>query len=223
MPAICDLLPVLPGLPDGPRTYAAHPVWAGSATGEVQFAPMPKRQAVKLWHRLRDFDRCTHQPGRHGGAVGPAALAVAHALIFDFLHFATGRLDPGLDAIARKAGVCRRTVATAITRLRELRVLHWIRRCSTAADGTRRQETNAYAVLPDTGWRGYRPPPQPPAPHPETWAAPRMPTAIEAAVMERRQGGSPAAVINALASDPGDPLAAVLASLGRAMTARDSQ
>jgi hypothetical protein len=31
------------------------------------------------------------------------------------------------------------------------------------------QETNAYAVLPDTQWRGYRPPQEPPAPAPGTW------------------------------------------------------
>ncbi len=33
----------------------------------------------------------------------------------------------------------------------------------------RRQETNAYAVLPETPWRGYRPPQDPPAPAPGTW------------------------------------------------------
>ena len=40
------------------------------------------------------------------------ALAVLHALIFDFLNHRTGRLDPSYAAIAAKAGVCVRTVAT---------------------------------------------------------------------------------------------------------------
>ena len=77
-------------------------------------SPCPRRPLCKLWHRARDFDRGTHQPGRHGGALGHTALAVLHALIFDFLNHRTGRLDPSYAAIARKAGVCVRTVATAL-------------------------------------------------------------------------------------------------------------
>ena len=84
-----------------------------------------------------------------------------HALIFDFLNHRTGRLDPSYAAIARKAGVCVRTVATALARLRELGILNWVRRCAESwRDGrfVLEQETNAYAVLPDSQWRGYRPP-----------------------------------------------------------------
>ena len=77
-------LPFLPSLPL-PQTYAPWPVWSDSTTQNVRFQPMPKKAAVRLWHRARDFDRGTHQPGRHGGAVGPTALQVLHALIFDFL------------------------------------------------------------------------------------------------------------------------------------------
>ena len=54
-----------------PQTYAAWPVWSDSTTAPIRFQSMPKKAAVKLWHRARDFDRGTHQPGRHGGAVGP--------------------------------------------------------------------------------------------------------------------------------------------------------
>ena len=77
-------------------TRAPWPVWSGSVAKPVRFAPMAKKAAVRLWHRARDFDRGTHQPGRHGGAVGPTALQVLHALIFDFLNHRTGRLDPSL-------------------------------------------------------------------------------------------------------------------------------
>ena len=41
-------------------------------------------------------DRGTHQPGRHGGAVGPTALQVLHALIFDFLNHRTGEGRPAV-------------------------------------------------------------------------------------------------------------------------------
>ena len=136
-------------------TRAPWPVWSGSTAKPVRFAPLAevaalsKRSAVRLWHRARDFDRGTHQPGRHGGAVGHVGLAVLHTLIFEFLNHRTGRLDPFYAAIAAKAGVCVRTVATALKRLRELGILNWVRRCAeTWRDGrfVLEQETNAYAV-----------------------------------------------------------------------------
>jgi len=111
MPPLSHLLPPLHGLTALARTHAPWPVWSDSTTQTVRFQPMPKKAAVRLWHRARDFDRGTHQPGRHGGAVGHVGLAVLHALIFDFLNHRTGRLDPSYEAIARKAGVCVRTVA----------------------------------------------------------------------------------------------------------------
>jgi hypothetical protein len=126
---------------------------------------MPKKSAVKLWHRARDFDRQTKRgEGRHGGAVGPTALKVLETLVFDFLNFRTGRLDPSYAAIARKANLCERTVATALQRLKEPRIINWARRCkeSRRDDGryVLEQETNAYAVLPASQWRGYREPPE---------------------------------------------------------------
>ena len=50
----------LPGFAALSRTYAPWPVWSGSTTKPVQFAAMPKKAAVRLWHRARDFDRGTH-------------------------------------------------------------------------------------------------------------------------------------------------------------------
>jgi len=177
---------------------------------------------VRLWHRARDFDRGTHQPGRHGGAVGHTALQVLHALIFDFLNHRTGRLDPSYAAIAHKAGVCVRTVATALKRLRELGILNWVRRCAEDwRDGrfVLEQETNAYDVLPPTPWRGYRPPQEPPAPAPGTWGEPApMLSAVAQAALE----GDLVGKVQALATDPKDGLAAALARLGRAFMARDS-
>jgi hypothetical protein len=205
-----------------PQTYAPWPVWSDSTTAPIRFQPMPKKAAVRLWHRARDFDRGTHQPGRHGGAVGPTALQVLHALIFDFLNHRTGRLDPSYEAIAHKAGVCVRAVATALKHLRELGILNWVRRCAESwRDGrfVLEQQTNAYAVLPDTQWRGYRPPLEAPAPAPGTWGEPApMPDAVTLARLEADMVGK----VMALATDPKDALARALASLGRAFMARDS-
>ena len=167
-PSYASAIPRRPAADPRPEALRAPwPVWSGSVAKPVRFAPMPKKAAVRLWHRARDFDRSTRQPGRHGGAVGHTGLQVLHALIFDFLNFATGRLDPSYAAIARKANVCERTVATALARLRELGILHWVRRCAESwRDGrfVLEQETNAYAVLPESQWRGYRPPAEAPAP-----------------------------------------------------------
>jgi hypothetical protein len=222
LPALSYLLPALPGF-TAPRTYAAWPVWSGSTTSPIRFTSMPKKAAVRLWHRARDFDRGTHKPGKHGGEVGHAALAVLHSLIFDFLNHRTGRLDPSYAAIARKAGVCVRTVATALQRLRQLGILNWVRRCAESwRDGrfVLEQETNAYAVLPESQWRGYRAPPEPPSPAAGTWGgpAPVVPPAIVQAALEADLAGK----VHVLASDPKDALARALASLGRAFMARDS-
>jgi hypothetical protein len=222
MTSLSHLLPPLPGLTALARTYAPWPVWSDSTTKPVRFAPLAKKAAVRLWHRARDFDRGTHQHGHHGGALGHAGLAVLHALIFDFLNHRTGRLDPSYAGIAAKAGVCVRTVATALQRLRELGILNWVRRCAERwADGrfVLEQETNAYAVLPESQWRGYRPPQEPPGPAPGTWGdPPPMLSAVAQAALE----GDLAGKVQALASDPKDGLAAALARLGRAFMARDS-
>jgi hypothetical protein len=205
---------------------ALWPVWSGSTTQPIRFASMPKKAAVRLWHRARDFDRGTHQPGRHGGSVGHTGLAVLHALIFDFLNHRTGRLDPSYAAIARKAGVCVRTVATALARLRELGILAWVRRCAESWQAGRfvlEQQSNAYGLLPPGQWRGYRPPAEAPGPAPGTWGEPApMPSVLAQAALEGREGGDLRSVVQILAADPKDRLAAALAGLGRAFVARDS-
>ena len=223
MTPLSHLLPPLPGFTALARTYAPWPVWTGSTTQPVRFAAMPKKAAVRLWHRARDFDRGTHQPGQHGGAVGHTALAVLYALIFDFLNHRTGRLDPSYAAIAAKAGVCVRTVASALQRLKELGILNWVRRCAERRDADGRfvleQDTNAYAVLPESQWRGYRPPAEPPGPAPGTWGEPApMLSAVAQAALESDLAGK----VAALASDPKDGLAAALARLGRAFMGRNS-
>jgi hypothetical protein len=221
--------PSLPGLPafEGPKTYAAWPVWSNSTTKEVQFQRMPKKVATRLYHRARDFDRKTNRAGCHGGAVGPTALKVLEALLFDFLNYASGQLDPSYEQIARKANVCVRAVGNALRRLRDLGIVNWLRRCTeTRQDGrfVLEQETNAYAVLPPSQWRGYKEPPEPPPPAPGTWGDhPPLPSVLEQAASDRRDGASPQAVIRTLESDDGDPLAAALARLGRTLELRNLQ
>jgi hypothetical protein len=192
------------------------PVWRDSVSTPVSFAPMPKKAATRLWHRARDFDRQTRRKGRHDGEIGHASMQVLHALVFDFLNFRTGRLDPSYAAIARKANVCERTVAAALQRLKRLGILAWVRRCAESVrDGRyiREQQTNAYQIQTEAQWLGYRPPPPPPAPTAGTWGDP-APMATPA--------GDLSATATFLGAETGNPLSAALARFARTMATRAS-
>jgi hypothetical protein len=221
MRSIAYALPPLPGFAP-PQTYAAWPVWRDSTTSEVKFQRLPKKQAVKLYHKARAFERQTRQPGRQDGALGRNGLAVLHALIFDILDYATGRLDPSYAKIARKACISVRSAARGLASLKAAGVLHWVRRCAESWRDGRfclEQETNAYAVRPASQWRGYHEPPDPPAPQPGTWGD-HPPRDIMAEAAEDCRAGSTGAAIAALSAAgdyAGDRLAAALAGLGRAI------
>jgi hypothetical protein len=152
---------------------------------------------------------------------------VLHALIFDFLNYRSGRLDPSHATIARAAGVCERTVRNALRRLRDLGILNWVQRCAETwlnGEFVLEQETNAYAILPDTQWRGYKPPPEPPGPMPGTWGDhPPLPSPLAQVAIERKDGADMRRVIQILDSDPTDELAGTLAMLARSMQARNPQ
>jgi len=213
----------LPGFPI-PQSRAPWPVWRGSVAGPVRFTPMSRKEAAKLWHAARKWERETRQPGRHGGIIGRIGLQSYHALGFEFQNFRTGRIDPSLDALARKAICCRRALCTALARLRDLGMITWTRRCEESRNEhgrfRLRQRTNAYVLLPPSQWKGYRKN-SPPMPTPDTLGAPeRVPDPIEAAVAEIAHGQRMAA-ISALEADPRDALATALAAFGRAIDERD--
>jgi hypothetical protein len=217
---LAQLLPALPGFA-GPKTYAAWPVWKDSTSAEVRFAALPKKQAVKLYHKARDFERQTRQSGRQDGALGRNGLAVLHAMLFDIIDYASGRLDPSYETLARKACISIRSVARGLARLKLAGVLNWLRRCVAGRDDQGRfrleQDTNAYAVLPSSQWLGFAEPPEVPRPHPATWGAtPPLPDQITQAAEEMRHGARRTA-LSLLDCDPGDDLARRLASLGRAL------
>jgi hypothetical protein len=213
---------LFPGLiPPGPKTYAAWPVWRDSTTKEVKFQPLPKKQAVKLWHDARRFERQTRQPGKQDGAISRNGLAVLQALLFDFLNYASGALYPSWAAIAEKACICERSVGRGLDKLKAAGVLNWLRRSEEACRNggfILRQISNAYAVLPCSQWRGYSPPPPAPPPAPGTWVDhPPIPCMITQAAAAGRAGASLKERVALLRSDPTDSLALALAGLGDAM------
>ena len=222
---LANFMPGLAGLAGSYKTYAPSPVWRDSTTADVKFQRMPKKVAVKLYHRARDFERRTRTPGKQDGALGRNGLAVLHALIFDCLNYASGQLDPGYAYIARKACISVRSVARGLQNLKQTGVINWLRRCTaTFKDGRciLDQDTNAYAILPSSQWRGYKEPVEPPPPAPGTWGNHPcgMRAALIEAVTELHDGGSTEAVIRQLENDSTDPLAAALVRLGRGMLAK---
>jgi hypothetical protein len=208
----------------GFKTYAPAPIWSGSVAGPVKYRPLTKREAVRLYHQARRFERQSRQPGRQDGALGRNGLAILYCLVFDFLHYRSGRLDPGYKAIARAAAISVRSVARGLQKLKAVGVISWLRRCDVTVDEAGRavltQETNAYAIAPSAQWAGYREPT--PAPEPEWGAQPcgaRDPL-IEARA-DWRHGASTAAIARGLVEADADdgPDGAVL-RLGRAVYSR---
>lgn len=193
-----------------------------STTEEVQFQPVQRKWATKIYRRARKWDRETcKRDGTHGGIVGPAALAVLEALVFDFLSFATGKLLPCYRAIAKKAALTDSAVAEAIKRLRHLRIIDWLRRAvevrQPAGGILRRQASNAYFLQPETGWLGYTPPAEPPPPHSDTWGSTRQPPALDQAALALRKGAELQTVAAILEEDPKNELEATLARIARDM------
>ena len=219
MRSIAYTLPALPGFA-GPKTYATWPVWRDSTIQEVKYQPLLKRQAVRLYHKARRFERQTRQHGRQDGVLGRNGLAVLHALLFDFLNYASGRLEPSYKRIAEKACISIRSAARGLVRLKVAGVLNWLRRCREDRDEEGRfrlrQETNAYAVLPSSQWRGYIEPEPPPLEPWQIGAVPPLPDALAAAAAGLAAGGSIEAAIATLSE--GDRLGAALARLGRSIT-----
>src|SRR3954462_6423372 len=227
---IGNLLPGLgvpsPAMAGTLRTYAPWPVWRDSTTKAVKFMPLPKKKAVKIFHKARAFERQTRQKGKQDGALGRNGLLVLHTLIFDFLNYATGRLDPAIETIARKACISISSAKRGLANLKQSGVLHWIRRATETRDEKGRfceeQDTNAYGIVPPSQWLGFfdRLSDASP-PHASEWGAvPPLPSVIEQAAEEIHHGARKTAT-SILESDPGDDLAATLASFSRAMEAKE--
>jgi hypothetical protein len=215
---------------EGQKTYAPSPCWSESAAKPVKWLPMTKATAKELYRQAEDFERQTREPGKQDGAIGRNGLAVLRALIFHFLNYASGRLDPGYEAIAKQACISVRSVARGLVSLKQVGILNWVRRCEAIFERGRcvlEQLTNAYAILPISQWFGYRSAPrysEPPRPAPGTWGDhPPLPDALTAAITERREGGTMQGVLRELESDPDDLLARALGSLGRALGAAETQ
>ena len=219
---LANLLPFHDGH-ESLKTYAPSPVWKNSTTSALKFAPMSKKQAAKLWHEARRFERNTRVAGKQDGALGRNGLAVLYVLLFDFLNYGCGRLDPAKATIAKAANISERSAARGLANLKAWGVVNWVRRCAVdigeAGRAVFRQLSNAYAVLPVSQWLGHTPKPEAPPPARSVWgAAPIMPTILE----EAAAAATITDKIRVLDLDPNDSVARVLAQLGRAMQGQEN-
>lgn len=210
-------LPFMADLKNG-TSYASWKVWSGSTTKEVRFVPMPRRVAARIYRKAVRWNASSKIAGRHGGVIGSHVLLVLHVMVFDFLTYATGSLDPAYKAIEKMTRLSHETVAKALARLKELGILNWERRAvpDVGENGgfILRQITNAYAILPPTQWRGYTDFETPEPPHPTTWGAtPPLPSLIEQATSDIRDGDSARSIVKRLDADPRDAVASAVASL----------
>ncbi len=182
-----------------------------------------RRSAAKIFHQARALDRRSHVAGKHGGRLGHTGLQVLHCLVFDFLNWATGQLDPSYEAIAAKANLARSTVGAALRRLKELGILNWLRRCEESFEDGRymlRQISNAYAVLPPSLWRAAGLlPAKAPLPAPGTWGDhPPLPDVVGQAAEAAAGGAGGAELLRVLDRDRRDRLAVALLKLGSAVS-----
>lgn len=202
--------------------YKPRRCWYNSRVGPVKFQPMIKSEVAKLWHSALRWDRSTRSTRKHGGIIGRTALHVLHTLLWEFLNFRTGRLDPSLDGIAEKASMSRSAVIDALAKLRELGLIGWLRRRETRYNDRKQPElhqlTNAYAVANTTNWRGFIPRDPPPPDRDQLGFPEPMDTSL-AAASKQLATGDKQTVYRTLTSDQQDRLAVALAELGRSMGA----
>lgn len=172
------------------KSYAPHRVWKGGTSGPKRFKPLAKRDAVKYWHELRRYERSKRRGAEEWRKVratgkrpqwecrspfGVIGLKIMQVLIFDFLNFKSGRLDPSYEAIAAKAGCSPSSVYRSLQRFKAAGVLNWVQHLAgQTIDGrfTLEQETNAYGIAPPSCWRGWYVAPPAPAPDRGTTGAP---------------------------------------------------
>jgi len=93
---------------------------------------MTPREAAELYG-----ERQTRGPGRQDGALGRNGLAVLWALLFRFLNYRTGELDPSYEAVADQACISPRSVARGLKSLRAAGSLNWLRRCTPIIEAGR--------------------------------------------------------------------------------------
>ncbi len=130
-------------------TYATWPVWSGGTTRQTRFVPMPKKTAMRIYHKAAKWNARSKRAGCHGGVIGSHVLLVLHTLIFEFLNYGTGRsLTRPTSRIQKKTRLCRQIGRQGSSRnLADLGIINWIQRCRRDHD-----EDGRFCAPPDHEW-----------------------------------------------------------------------
>lgn len=135
---------------DDRRAQVFRPIGDGTTAGALSWIDCLLK-TVSEWDDMERARGGARPLGLHGMRVLETLLGRRGTIALDFR---TGRLEPAIDTIARVARVGRTTVIRALARLRELKILSWVRRSqSTGNDGhygpQREQVSNAYYFTPE--------------------------------------------------------------------------
>jgi hypothetical protein len=113
--------------------------------------PLPRKQLRKYYREAQRFNMMT------GGSLGSSALRVFDEMVEHFADEMTGELTPSKQQLATRLGLCVRTVANALDRLKAFGILDWVRRCIDDQDERGRyqlkQISNAYSIKSPDSWR----------------------------------------------------------------------
>ncbi|GGL48233.1 hypothetical protein [Caulobacter rhizosphaerae] len=123
--------------------------------GERFFRAITKDLAAKIMRAAERFAKvsmATRSKGRRRGELTDIDVQILEALIFGFMDWRTGRLEPTYAAIGKKTGRGRATIAASLQRLEDAKILERLRRFKRieGADGKAEpqveQAPNAYRV-----------------------------------------------------------------------------
>ncbi len=104
---------------------------------------LDRNQKAKLLRACEIMERATKRKGRRNGIIGIPGMIVLRCLLLQF-HGATGLCCPSYTTIQRVTGLCRQSVATALSRLQRVGVLH-VRQRLVRIAGVCRQASNLYS------------------------------------------------------------------------------
>jgi len=90
-------------------------------------SPLDRNARARLLHAAESLEARTRQRGRQNGAISRIGLLVLRTLMLKFLS-RRGSCFPSYDAISRATGLCRESVARAISRLEQSGFLRVVRR-----------------------------------------------------------------------------------------------
>jgi hypothetical protein len=116
--------------------------------------PLPRKTLRAYYREAQRYNMATR------GALGGSAMRVLHEMIEHYCDDITGECTPSKQQLATRLGLCVRTVANALDRLRAFGLLDWVRRCIDDRDEHGRfqlkQISNAYSIKSPASWKGYR-------------------------------------------------------------------